>query len=66
MFEDREAGIYRKLVVRNGRLAGAVLLGDARDGAWYLDLIRSAANIESFRNDLIFGRDFIAMAEAAE
>ena len=66
VFEDREAGIYRKLVVRNGRLAGAVLLGDARDGAWYLDLIRSAANIESFRNDLIFGRDFIAMAEAAE
>jgi nitrite reductase (NADH) large subunit len=66
VFEDAEAGIYRKLAVRNGRLAGAVLLGDARDGAWYLDLIRSAANIESFRNDLVFGRDFIPMAEAAE
>jgi nitrite reductase (NADH) large subunit len=65
VFEDTEAGIYRKLVVRGGRLAGAVLLGDARDGNWYLDLIRGGADIGSFRGDLVFGRDFIT-AEAAE
>src|SRR5207244_5313704 len=27
---DREAGVYRKLVVREGRAAGAILLGDTR------------------------------------
>ena len=55
-------GCYRKLVVADGRLAGAVLYGDTADALWYLDLIRSGAAIEYFRDDLIFGR---ALAERA-
>jgi nitrite reductase (NADH) large subunit len=39
---------------------GAVLFGDTADGLWYLDLIRSGANIETIRDDLAFGR---ALAE---
>ena len=34
-------GRYRKLVMRDGRLAGAVLFGDTADALWYRDLIRS-------------------------
>jgi len=64
VYEDRTAGVYRKLVVKDGRLAGAVLLGDARDGNWYAELMRRAAPVGAMRQDLVFGRDFIAGAGA--
>jgi len=50
---------YRKLVIAEGRLVGAVLYGDTADGLWYLDLIRSGAPIEAFRSDLVFGRALV-------
>lgn len=60
----RDAGLpsYRKLVVREGRLAGAVLVGDTEDSLWYRDLIRSRAPIAPIRDALAFGQSF---AEAA-
>jgi nitrite reductase [NAD(P)H] large subunit len=58
VLSDPEHGIYRKLVIEQGRLAGAVLLGDTADALWYLDLIRSAAPIGVMRDDLVFGRAF--------
>jgi nitrite reductase (NADH) large subunit len=51
---------YKKLVIKDGRIVGAVLFGDTADGPWYLDLIRSGAPIEAMRDDIIFGR---ALAE---
>jgi nitrite reductase (NADH) large subunit len=57
---DSGLGTYRKLVVSNGGLVGAVLYGDTADARWYLDLIRSGSDIEAFREDLVFGR---ALAE---
>ena len=56
VFSDPGLGSYKKLVVAGGRLAGAVLFGDTADGLWYLDLIRSGASIEAFRDDIVFGR----------
>jgi nitrite reductase (NADH) large subunit len=58
VLSDPGLGAYKKLVIERGRLAGAVLFGDTADGLWYLDLIRSGVSIESFRNDLVFGRAF--------
>ena len=49
---------YKKLVIADGKLAGAVLFGDTADSLWYLDLIRSGRPISEFRNDLAFGRVF--------
>ena len=56
VFADPGLGTYKKLVVADGRLVGAVLFGDTGDALWYLDLIRTGASIESFREDLVFGR----------
>ena len=64
VYEDCEIGVYRKLVLRGGRIAGAVLLGDARDGGWYVELMRRAADISAIRGELVFGRDFVARAGA--
>ena len=60
VLSDRGLGTYRKLVIAEGRVAGAVLYGDTTDALWYLDLIRSGAAIETIREELIFGR---ALAE---
>ncbi|MGE0563436.1 MAG: NAD(P)/FAD-dependent oxidoreductase [Pseudolabrys sp.] len=57
---DPGIATYKKLVIADGRLAGAVLFGDTADGLWYLDLIRNGAPIEPMRGELAFGR---ALAE---
>jgi nitrite reductase (NADH) large subunit len=56
VLQDPGLGVYRKLVIAQDRLVGAVLYGDASDGPWYLDLIRSQQPVAAFRDDLAFGR----------
>ena len=60
VLSDRGLGTYKKLVLKEDRLVGAVLFGDTLDGLWYSDLIRTGAAIAPMRGDLIFGR---ALAE---
>jgi nitrite reductase (NADH) large subunit len=62
VLEDEGSAVYRKLVVRDGRLVGAVLFGDTSDSFWYRDLIRRQAPIAALRDWLAFGK---AYAEAA-
>jgi nitrite reductase (NADH) large subunit len=64
VLSDPEHGIYRKLIVKEGRIAGVVLLGDTGDALWYLDLIRSGAPIAAMREALVFGRAFCEASEA--
>jgi nitrite reductase (NADH) large subunit len=64
VLSDPGLGTYKKLVIADDRLVGVVLYGETADGLWYLDLIRSGAAIESFRDDLVFGRAFVQRAAA--
>jgi nitrite reductase (NADH) large subunit len=64
VLEDQEAGSYRKLVVRDGRLAGAVLVGDTADALWYRELMVAGTPIVPLRDRLVFGRT-LAEREAA-
>jgi nitrite reductase (NADH) large subunit len=65
VLRDRRSGIYKKLVVRNDRLTGAVLYGDVRDGPWYFDLIQQQCDIRSLRHGLLFGEAFCKQGEIA-
>jgi nitrite reductase (NADH) large subunit len=60
ILNDIRRGTYKKLVIGhgrlNGRLTGAVLVGDTVDALWYLELIRGRAPIAAIRNDMMFGR----------
>jgi nitrite reductase (NADH) large subunit len=51
-------------VMRGGKLTGAVLFGDTADGLWYLDLIRSGADVLHWRDVLAFG-PALALPQAA-
>jgi nitrite reductase (NADH) large subunit len=55
VFRDAARGVHKKLVIRDDRLIGAVLYGDARDSAWYFDHIRNGAAISALRDTLVFG-----------
>ncbi len=56
VFRDAARGVYKRVVVEDGRVAGAVLFGDAADGGWYFDLMRSRAPVAELRETLIFGQ----------
>jgi nitrite reductase (NADH) large subunit len=62
VLEDSDLGVYRKLVFDGPRLTGCVLVGEAEDGLWFLDLIRSGTDISAARQDLLHGRAFAEMA----
>jgi nitrite reductase [NAD(P)H] large subunit len=64
VLSDPGVGVYKKLVIANDRLIGAVLFGDTADGLWYLDLIRSGSSVERLRDDLVFGRALATRAAA--
>jgi nitrite reductase (NADH) large subunit len=44
--EDRDARSYRKLIVQEGKLVGAVLMGDIKGHELLLDKVRSGADVE--------------------
>jgi len=56
VFQDAARGVYRKLVVQDNRIRGAVMYGDTLDGGWYFDLMRDATDISEFRENLLFGQ----------
>jgi nitrite reductase (NADH) large subunit len=56
VLSDVRRGVYKKLVIADGRLAGAVLIGETQDALWYLDLIRSSQPIAAIRTEMMFGR----------
>jgi nitrite reductase (NADH) large subunit len=58
VLRDASRGVYKRLVVRDERLVGAVLYGDTADGGWYFDLLKRQASIADIRDNLIFGQVF--------
>ena len=56
VFQDAAQGIYRKLVVQDNKVKGAVMYGDTIDGTWYFDLMRDGTDISDFRSNILFGQ----------
>ncbi|MEO1092006.1 MAG: FAD-dependent oxidoreductase [Pseudomonadota bacterium] len=66
ILRDPTQGIHRKLVLADGRLKGAVLVGDAAEGAWYAELIEQGVAVDAWRDRLMFGRAYVPEATADE
>ncbi|WP_394781234.1 NAD(P)/FAD-dependent oxidoreductase [Undibacterium sp.] len=56
VMRDPRRGIYKRLILKDSRLAGAVLYGDVKDGPWYFDLIQNKTDITAMRKHLLFGQ----------
>jgi nitrite reductase (NADH) large subunit len=53
-YEDRALGIYKKLTIRDGRLAGVILVGDTSDSHRYMEWLRTSADLSDRRKHLLF------------
>ena len=40
VLRDPSRGVYKRIVLRDNRVVGAVLYGDTADGSWYFDLLQ--------------------------
>src|SRR5690606_26766131 len=58
VLRDAAAGVYKRLVLKDNRIAGAVLYGETADGAWFHDLKKKGVDISEMRDTLIFGHAF--------
>jgi nitrite reductase (NADH) large subunit len=56
VLQDPASGTYKKLVIRDNKIKGAVLYGDTMDGTWYFQLMREGTNIADFRRTIMFGQ----------
>jgi nitrite reductase (NADH) large subunit len=56
VFRDAGRGVYKRIVLENGKIAGAVLFGDAVDGGWYFDLMKAGTDVSDLRETLMFGQ----------
>ncbi len=70
-YEDPALGIYKKLALRDGKLAGVILVGDTSDSHRYMDWLRSTTDLTPMRRQLLFpgptedpGLDVAEMADS--
>lgn len=58
VLRDPAAGLYRRLVLKDDRVIGAVMYGETGDGPWFFDLIKRGTDIAEMRQTLIFGQGY--------
>src|SRR5687767_6392547 len=71
-YEDSGRGVYKKVAVKDGKLAGVILVGDTSDSHRYMDWLRTDADIGDKRGQLLFpppsadaGLDVAEMSDGA-
>ncbi|WP_165857329.1 NAD(P)/FAD-dependent oxidoreductase [Marinobacter sp. JSM 1782161] len=55
IWQDHDTEQYCHLMLRDNRLAGAVLFGDTRDGPWFFDQLQQQRDLSAHRQQLAFG-----------
>ncbi len=56
LLQDSARGVYKKLVLRDNKLRGAVMYGDTVDGPWYFQMLRDETDVSEMREHLLFGQ----------
>lgn len=58
VLRDPGAGIYKRLVLKDNKIIGAVLYGETSDGPWFFDLLKKGTDVSEMRDTLIFGQAY--------
>jgi nitrite reductase (NADH) large subunit len=56
ILHDPGIGLYKRVVLRDNVVIGAVMIGDTSDGAWYFKLLKDRQDIHNIRDHLLFGQ----------
>ncbi len=54
-YSDQSGGVYKRLVLRGGKIVGAILLGDTQDARWLQQLIASGQDVSAYGGRLLEG-----------
>ncbi len=66
-YHDLERGDYRRLLLRDGQIEGAVLYGDTSQGPWYFEQALAGTDLNAYRQALLFGgADVEVLREASK
>ena len=55
VLRDAARGVYKRLVLKDNMIIGAVFYGDTADGSWFFDHLKRGTDISAMRETLIFG-----------
>jgi nitrite reductase (NADH) large subunit len=53
-YEDPSLGVYKRLTIKNSRLAGVILVGETKDSHRYMEWLRAQTDLSSQRRQLLF------------
>jgi len=56
VFMDAAGGTYKKIVLQDNQVVGAVLYGNTVDGSWYFQLMKDQTDVTAYRDTLLFGQ----------
>jgi NAD(P)H-nitrite reductase large subunit len=52
VFYDQKAGVYRKIVLKDGKIVGMTLVGDVENAGIIFNLMKNQAKVEGFKHKL--------------
>ncbi|HEX9180574.1 MAG TPA: nitrite reductase large subunit NirB, partial [Burkholderiales bacterium] len=55
VLHDPGLGVYKRVVLKDNRVVGAVLYGDTKDGSWYFQMLKDRQDVHEIRDHLLFG-----------
>ncbi|MBV1903956.1 MAG: (2Fe-2S)-binding protein, partial [Marinosulfonomonas sp.] len=58
VFRDPGRGIYKRIILQDNKIIGAVMYGDTADSSWIFAKLKSSEDIADIRETLIFGPAF--------
>ncbi len=53
---DKSGGIYKKLVLEDNKITGAVMFGDTADGPSFFNMLQEGKDVSARRSSLLFGQ----------
>jgi len=56
IYRDKHQSIYKKVVLKDNRIVGAVMYGDTLDGPYFQELMDAKQDIRAIRPQLMFGK----------
>ncbi len=64
VLRDATRGVYKRLVLEDDKVVGAVLFGDTSDSSWFFQHIKDGTDISEMRDTLIFGPAYAGGTQA--
>jgi len=59
VLHDPGLGVYKKVVIKENKIVGAVMYGDTADGSWYFQMLKDKQDIHDIRDHLLFGKSHL-------